>query len=74
MSDRPRLQEAGMANEFEAAAERVYEAAKEFIERHEHVREIAPGEPDHAPARDARYEALQRLAGYVDSAMPERRL
>jgi hypothetical protein len=62
-----------MANEFEAAAKRVYEAAKEFIERHEHVREVAPDEPDHAPAQDARYEALQRLAGYIDSAMPERR-
>jgi len=37
------------------------------------VREVAPDEPDLAPAQDARYEALQRLAGYVDSAMPERR-
>jgi hypothetical protein len=62
-----------MANEFEAAAERVYDAAKEFIERHEHAREVAPNDPDHAPAQDARYEALERLAGYVDSAMPERR-
>ena len=62
-----------MASEFEAAAERVYEAAKEFIERHEHVREVAPDDPDHTAARDVRYEALERLAGYVDSAMPERR-
>ena len=62
-----------MANEFEAAAERVYEAAKEFIARHERVREVGPDEPDLAPAQDARYEALQRLAGYVDSAIPERR-
>ena len=62
-----------MGNEFEAAAERVYEAAKEFMERHQHVREVAPDELDHSTPRDARYEALQRLAGYVDSAMPERR-
>jgi len=62
-----------MANELEAAAERVYAAAKEFIERHEHVREVGPDDPNHLPAQDARYEALERLAGYVDSAMPERR-